>query len=269
MIGIHLYESKHQESYKVQIHHHANVQILYAIEGEGSIWLEGQQYAFEQDNAAFIYPFSKHAVSSNSHLTLLVLAFDDLSEKQVFHENCRPFLFNRSELLKLNAFHASELRLMLRKLLFEQKQSDPLSDWAMHNLIQDIYLLMVRAKESRQVQDANGLRAERIRNYIDLHYYDSVTSEELSGKLGISIRQMNKIFKKEYQMTPMQYITEVRMGLAKKLLAESDKDIVSICFEVGYESLPTFYRTFKMAMNMSPNKYRQQLFAADVQGNLE
>ncbi|WP_282935776.1 AraC family transcriptional regulator [Paenibacillus sp. RC67] len=264
MIGIHLYESKHQESYEVKIHHHANVQILYAIEGEGSIWIDGQQHSFEQDNAAFIYPFSKHAVSSDSHLTLLVLAFDDLSEKSVFHPDWMPYLFNRSELLKLNAFQASELRLMLRKLLFEQKQSDPLSAWAMHNLIQDIYLLLVRAKESKPIQDANGLRAERIRNYIDLHYYEAVTSEELSGKLSISIRQMNKIFKKEYQMTPMQYLTEVRIGLAKKLLAESEKDIVSICFEVGYESLPTFYRTFKMAMNMSPNKYRQQLLSSEI-----
>ncbi|GAA4846096.1 hypothetical protein GCM10023310_25080 [Paenibacillus vulneris] len=266
MIGIHLYESKHQESYEIKIHHHDNVQILYAIEGEGSIWLDGQQYAFEQDNAAYIYPRSRHAVSSDSHLTLLVLAFDDL-EQNGLHQEWKPYRFTRSELLKLNAFHASEMRLMLRKLLFEQKQADPLSSWAMHNLIQDIYLLMVRAKESKQVQDANGLRAERIRNYIDLHYYEPVTSEELSGKLGISIRQMNKIFKKEYQMTPMQYLAEVRMGLAKKLLAESDKDIASICFEVGYESLPTFYRTFKMAMNMSPNKYRQQLLtsAADLQ----
>ncbi|UQZ82117.1 HTH-type transcriptional activator Btr [Paenibacillus konkukensis] len=258
MNGIHLYESKHTESYEVKIHHHDSVQILYAIEGQGSIWLDGQQHDFAQDNAAFIVPYSEHAVSSDSHLTLLVLAFDDPAGQDGVYERWKPYLYSRSEHLKLNSFQASEMRLLLRKLLFEQKQADPLSGWAMHNLLQDIYLLLVRAKQSRQVQDANGLRAERIRNYIDLHYYDSITSEELSGKLGISIRQMNKIFKKEYQMTPMQYLTEVRMALAKKLLAESDKDIVSICFEVGYESLPTFYRAFKMAMSMSPNKYRQQ-----------
>ncbi|MFE5322944.1 AraC family transcriptional regulator [Paenibacillus sp. NPDC056579] len=263
MSGIHLYESKHQESYEVKIHHHSNVQILYAIEGHGTVLLEGQQYDFEQDNAAFIVPYSEHAVSSDSNLTLLVLAFDEFAGSRDVHPDWKPYLFTSSELLKLNAFQASEMRLLLRKLLFEQKQSDPLSGWAMHNLLQDIYLLMVRARETKPVQDANGLRAERIRNYIDLHYYESITSEELSSKLGISIRQMNKIFKKEYQMTPMQYLTEVRMGLAQKLLAESDKDIVSICFEVGYESLPTFYRTFKLVLNMSPNKYRQQHQAVD------
>lgn len=72
------------------------------------------------------------------------------------------------------------------------------------------------------------------------------------------MRYVNDIFKEQYHMTPMQYLTEVRIETAKKLLTESDKDIVTVCFEVGYENLSTFYRVFKNSVNMSPNQYRKQ-----------
>ena len=74
--------------------------------------------------------------------------------------------------------------------------------------------------------------------------------------LGMSIRHINNIFKAQYDITPIQYLTEVRMELSKKMLLETDNDIVSICFEVGFESLSTFYRSFKNYTNTSPNQFR-------------
>jgi len=58
-------------------------------------------------------------------------------------------------------------------------------------------------------------------------------------------------------MTPMHYLTEVRMELAQKLLVQTDKDIASICFEIGFETLSSFYRTFKKYTQASPNTYRK------------
>mgnify|MGYP001172850737 CR=1 FL=1 len=255
--GIYLYEDKHRESYALELHHHLYGQLLYVLEGRGSIVLEGRKEALEQDHAVLILPYADHAVSSDSHLTLLVLAFDEKLLQTSGREAVDRPLFAASALLRLNPFNASELRLLLRKLLHEQRQRDDMSDWAMSIYIQEIFLLLARARQAAQVTDANGLRAEKIRSYIDRHYYEPLTAEELAYKLGVSSRHANNIFKEQYQMTPMQYLTEVRLGIAKKLLAETDKDIVSVCFEVGYESLPTFYRAFKNGVQLSPNKYRQ------------
>ncbi|WP_240414960.1 AraC family transcriptional regulator [Paenibacillus periandrae] len=258
MSGIHLYESKHRESYEVNIHHHSNYQILYAIEGEGSIQLDGVKHAVEQECAAIIFPHSDHAVSSESHLTLLVMEFDVALMQDAFASRWKADMIDGSILLRLNSVSGNELRQLLRKLLFEQKQEDSLSQWAMQIHLLEVLLLLARAKQSAQVTDANGLRAERIRSYIDSHYFEPLMPGELAQRLGISSRHAAHIFKEQYQLTLLQYLTEVRMSTAMKLLAESDKDIVSIGFEVGYESLPTFYRTFKNYVKLSPNKYRQQ-----------
>jgi AraC-like DNA-binding protein len=257
MIGIHLYESKHRESYAINVHHHNSYQILYAIEGEGFIQLDGKNLVFEQECAAIIFPYDNHAVASDSNLTLLVLEFDDTLLQDSVASRWTEFAVDRSLLLRLDTVSGNELRLLLRKLLFEQKQEDSLSSWAMQIHLLEVLLLMVRFKQSSQVLDANSLRAERIRSYIDSHYFEPLTPNDLAQKLGISSRHATQIFKDQYQLTLMQYLTEVRMGTAKKLLTETDKDIMSVSFEVGYESLPTFYRIFKNSVKMSPNKYRQ------------
>ncbi|MCZ8511954.1 AraC family transcriptional regulator [Paenibacillus filicis] len=258
MSGIHLYESKHQESYALRIHHHPNFQFLYVIEGTGSLLLNGRSHPLGQDHAVLIQPYTEHAVSSDAQLTVLVLAFDDgMPYEPACSETPRP-LFAESELLRLNAFSANELRLLLRKLLYEQSQKDPLSGLQMKLYVQELLLLLARARGATQAADANALRAERIHSYIDLRYYEPLTADDLAFKLGVGTRHANNIFKERYGITPMQYLTEARIRVAKKLLVESDKDIVSICFEVGYESVPTFYRAFKNTVGLSPNKFRQQ-----------
>jgi AraC-like DNA-binding protein len=258
MDPIRLYERKHQESYAVRAHHHNNYQILYAIEGRGVLELEGVRYELEQDCAAVVFPYANHAVSSDSNLTLLVLEFEESLFEDRVAAHWNEQYIRTSVLLRLSLFHANELRRLLRKLLFEQQQTHGASRWAMHVYWLEVLLLLSQAKLAAPVADANALRAERMRKYIDSHYYEPLTSNDLAYKLGISARHATNIFKEKYHMTPMHYLAEVRMGVAKKLLSETDKHIISISFEVGYESLPTFYRVFKSFALMSPSKYRQQ-----------
>ncbi|MBD2845991.1 helix-turn-helix domain-containing protein [Paenibacillus sp. IB182496] len=258
MKTIHLYESKHQESYRKQDHHHHNYQILYAIEGEGTIRLEDAERPFAQNCAAVIFPYSNHAVASSSKLTLLVLEFDAAWMEGEPLSRWREAGIDGSLLLQLPVVSASEMKQLLRKLLFEQQQQDGLGGWAMKIYWLELLLLLARARTSAAVTGANDLRAERIRDYIDSHYYQPLTASTLAYALGISSRHATAIFKDKYQITPMQYLAEVRVDTAKKLLLESDKDTISIGFEVGYESLPTFYRVFKNSVQMSPSKFRQE-----------
>lgn len=255
---IHLYESKHDERYAYNVHHHEQAQLLYVIEGKGTIVLEDAAFDLMPDTAAMIVPFTQHAVSSDSHLTLLVLTYGNNSVHEPMLREWQAHDFHKSRVLKLNALHGNELRLLLRKLLFEEHRQDRFSSWAMRIHLHEIMLLLARAASVSQITDANSLRAERVRQYIDTHYYEIMSSRELAARLGMSVRHLDATFKEQYRITPMQYLTEVRIGVAKKLLRESDKDIASICFEIGYESLATFYRTFKNVAQLSPNQYRQR-----------
>ncbi|MFS8580926.1 MAG: AraC family transcriptional regulator [Novibacillus thermophilus] len=255
--GISLYESKHKEKDRVREHHHAVHQILYAIEGRGRITIDRSSYEVAQDNAVVIAPYTRHSVISDSRLTLLVLAFDEKSLDSFVQRDIMNKFFKKSRYFTLNPMVSGELRQFLRKILFEQSQRFPLGSYAIKIHLLHFLLVLARFQEAPQHTDTNTLRAERIKHYIETLYYEPLTAKDISSRLGISTRYVNNIFKEQYHMTPMQYLAEVRIQTAKKLLAETDKDIATICFEVGYENLSTFYRVFKKTVNMSPNRYRQ------------
>ena len=255
MDGIRLKESKHMEGEAVQKHHHQTYQILYVLEDEGIITLDSNKHNFNQDNLAFITPFSDHSIIANSKLTILVLEFEinnlDVGiQKEIIDKH-----FDQSDLLELNVFEAGEIRQLLRKMLYEQSIGNTINRLALKIYLAELLLILLKAQEEPRMIDANILRAERLRKYIDTHYYEMINASYISTMLGMSIRHINNIFKEQYDITPIQYLTEVRMELSKKMLLETDKDIVSICFEVGFESLSTFYRSFKNDTNTSPNQF--------------
>jgi AraC-like DNA-binding protein len=255
--AIRLYEQKHLESYAIHMHDHGNYQILYALEGKGVIRLDDVRVELVPDSVAVVFPHTRHAVASETHLTLLVLEF----EEEGFADKVAAYwknVFDRSAVLKLNLFHAGEMRTLLRKLLFAQQDEQELSAWAMRIYWLEVLLLLAQVKKAKPMADANAFRAERIRQYIDTHYYLPLTLNHIAQQLGVSTRHATAIFKEKYHMTPMQYVAEARVSVAKKLLLETDKDIISIGFEVGYESLTTFYRVFKSHAMMTPSQFRQQ-----------
>ncbi|WP_407271188.1 helix-turn-helix domain-containing protein [Radiobacillus sp. PE A8.2] len=255
--GINLYESKHVDGGVVQEHHHTVHQLLYALEGEGKIKLNGTDYPFFQDHVAVITPYTTHSIVSDTKLTVLVLAFDESILETSVQKDLLHQFFAGTRFIQLNPFDSSHVRQLLRKMLYEQTHGDSINFVAMKIFLSELLLKLARSQNHSEAFDANLLRAERLRKYIDTHYYELISAESLSAKLGLSTRHMNNIYKERYQVTPIQYLTEVRIGLAKKMLIETNKDIVSICFEVGFESLSTFYRTFKNSTDVAPNKYRK------------
>jgi len=258
MQQIHLRESKHREGETVKEHHHQTYQILYVLEDEGKITLDGNEHHFNQDNVAFITPYSNHSILANSKLTVLVLEFGITHLDKDIRTEIIDKHFRKSDLLELNLFEAGEIRQLLRKMLYEQSVGNSINKLALKIYLSELLFILMKAQEEPKMMDANILRAERLRNYIDTHYYEMIDANYISTMLGMSIRHINNIFKEQYDLTPIQYLTEVRMELSKKLLLETDKDIVSICFEVGFESLSTFYRSFKNYTKTSPNQFRAQ-----------
>ncbi|WP_256257662.1 MULTISPECIES: AraC family transcriptional regulator [unclassified Paenibacillus] len=258
---IDIYEQKHTGGHLMSEHYHQIHQVLFVLEGEGAIRLDGEVRRLAVDDTAVIVPNSVHSVMSDSTLTLLVLAFDAEALDPDIKTQLLEVYFKASRLTKPGLFASSELRQLLRKMLFEQsRELSPLIRLSLKVQLSQLLILLVRSAGTETAgagSSSNRLRAEKIRSYIDSKYFDQLTAGDIASKLGISTRHVNTIFKERYDMTPMQYLAEVRIRVAQKLLAETGKDIISICFEVGYDSVSTFYRSFKAVAKLSPKSYRE------------
>lgn len=254
--GIHLKENKHRKQNITKPHYHQVFQILYVLENKGEITFNNQSHDFVQDSLAFITPFTPHSITSDEKMTVLMLEFDLEKLDGSMREIIQQHSFQRTSLMTLSVLEIGDVRKLLRRMLYEQSLGKAINIVAVKVYLAELLLILLRHEQQSNITDANGLRAERLRKYIDTHYFEITDSNDISQKFGISIRHVNTIFKEQFNTTPMKYLNEVRMEVAKKLLLETDKDIVSICFEIGFEAISTFYRRFKDYTNISPNQYR-------------
>ena len=95
--------------------------------------------------------------------------------------------------------------------------------------------------------------------YLNEHYAENVSVERLAELANYSEAQFRRLFKELTQMSPSEYIVQVRLNAAKSLLTTTDKRITDIALETGFYDHAHFIRSFRAATGQTPAIYRRQL----------
>ena len=98
--------------------------------------------------------------------------------------------------------------------------------------------------------------SEKLRAYLDTNYMRPIHLREFSRQNSLSQTHLTRIFKKQYDMTPKVYLIKVRIKHACTLLKETDEEILKIAYDVGFLSLSSFYKHFKLETGKSPKQFR-------------
>lgn len=113
--------------------------------------------------------------------------------------------------------------------------------------------------ETQKNQDYYHAIADNIREFIDVNYAgDAMCVPKIAERFHFSANYVNGIFKSQMGRTIPNYITEVRLSAAKRLLTETKEPISDIATRVGYSRLTYFSRIFKNKYNISPIDYRNK-----------
>ncbi len=95
-----------------------------------------------------------------------------------------------------------------------------------------------------------------IERYIMEHYDDrELSMSKLAGFFNVSVQYMRTLFKNEFGMSPYQYLINVRINEAKKLLVIDEISLSQIAADVGFSDVYYFSRVFKKYVGMSPSRY--------------
>lgn len=97
-----------------------------------------------------------------------------------------------------------------------------------------------------------------IKKFIDENYHRNIKAEEIGKLIGINQNKIRKEFKAQYHITVADYISELRMLKAKKLIIDKEIMIKEIAIECGYEYVQNFTRAFKKKFGLSPEKLRNE-----------
>ncbi|WP_083773434.1 helix-turn-helix transcriptional regulator [Desulfofarcimen acetoxidans] len=85
-----------------------------------------------------------------------------------------------------------------------------------------------------------------------------------SNKLTLEIKQLHvsqnhliRLFKQQFNITPIEYINKLRIKKATQLLSDAHMNVLNIALLCGFGSLSTFYECFKKYTGITPNEYRK------------
>jgi len=84
-----------------------------------------------------------------------------------------------------------------------------------------------------------------------------ITIETIAQELSISAATFQRYFLDIMKISPMEYLTKLRIKQSKKLLRTTDKAIVFIAYECGFYDSPHFFRQFKKHEGITPTEYRK------------
>lgn len=97
----------------------------------------------------------------------------------------------------------------------------------------------------------------RAQHYIEQHFEEDITVRYLAKLGNLSESSFNRKFKKELHMTPIEYLIEVRIEQAKKLLRRKEIPITQVALRCGFGSGSHLAASFQKACHMTPSEYRK------------
>jgi AraC-like DNA-binding protein len=112
------------------------------------------------------------------------------------------------------------------------------------------------AHQLRDLQAEPMDLSEQIQRYIRAHYAEDIDFEAMSAEIGISYSYARRIMKEGIGMSMIDYLNQVRIKEAKRLLDSGSKSAAEISAMVGYYSVQSLYRFFKKYEGISPSEYR-------------
>ncbi len=121
-----------------------------------------------------------------------------------------------------------------------------------------ILIADLNSKSTNEIHLSDQQKIEQIERIVMQNLQNPPTIIKLSKIVGINQQKLKILFKKMYKTTVFKYITNQRMILAKKLLANKNLTISEISSEVGYKNPQHFTVAFKRKYNMLPRDFRSE-----------
>lgn len=146
---------------------------------------------------------------------------------------------------------------LLRNEVEQQASGSALAVSALASLL---VLLFIRGRKhvspTSRVTRSASYRIEQAREYIHKNFHDAISLEQIAWHIGLSEEYLSRLFKRETGHTVFEYVRDVRLSAAKRLLIETNHPVTRISTMTGFSSPPVFCRVFRQAFTNSPMAYR-------------
>ena len=106
--------------------------------------------------------------------------------------------------------------------------------------------------------ESESKRILKVKNYIDEHYKDELSLEQLADLVGMTPTAFSRYFKQRTSKNISEYIVDIRLGHAARMLIDTADSVSVICWRTGFNTLSNFNRLFRKRKGCSPTEFREK-----------
>lgn len=249
----------------VNNHYHSSIEIMKVLEGRIKLQIGTCYHECKKGDIIFILPSMLHGATSltedaeiqgivfeTSLVNMPILQFDF---QEMFHRNQRmQYIINEDDDIY------EELCEYMDKILKIYGSFSANSKICIVSYLLQIMGLMIQKFSLEiSIHDKNYRKLLPILQYIDKHYTEKIQISELSKLIHVCDDRMIRLFKEVTSETPVEYILNLRVEYALKLLMEDNLSIAEIAERSGFGSATYMTRVFKQKLGVTPGKCKPKL----------
>ena len=236
-------------------HTHNHTELFFIVSGRGQFLIQNQVFPVGVNNLVIINPNVAHTEDSlNAQpLEYIVLGIEGIELATTENSNGQFCILDHLESVEFS----SCLRNILREMELKNTGYEDICQAYMEILIIRLMRTTSLSVQSGPQTVSGNRQCAFVRRYIDLHFKEPLTQEQLSGEAHMNKYYLSHAFKREYGVSPINYMISRRIEESKYLLAETDLSLSHIAQLLGFSSLSYFSQVFRRTQDISPMEYRQ------------
>lgn len=125
------------------------------------------------------------------------------------------------------------------------------------------YRLLSTVQINEFINEAAQRKINTVIDYVFEHYATPINLGDVAQRVGMSENYFSSFFRKTTGNRFVEFLNRVRISRACTLLADTDRQITSICYDVGFNNVANFNRRFHDLKGVTPSEYRHQVVGRD------
>ncbi len=265
--GVDVFESHHADGWRMDRTAHSFLKVVFVLQGRGSFVTDEGRQRCAAGHAIVVPSGLAHRLedAAGTPMSLVVVSM----QPSVTDVACLDVSILPVGVVELAPSEAARIERAMRRLMFEQSLELPTTGPSM--VSQALHLLVELARieatppaptEVPRVRRQNprlGDSNTRMQAYVaelGQHFFEATTLDAAASGLGLSRRRFTELFRSVTGTSWLAYIRGLRIEHARRLLRTTERTVLSVAFECGFDDLSTFYRAFRRETGISPHHWR-------------
>lgn len=161
--------------------------------------------------------------------------------------NWTQFAICHDILKTLNTFAFEHSKRMQNADITLEAQTTIVTHWLIRSILGENY-------DMRSI--SSNYAVARAEHYMELHYNENISVELLAKAGNMSVSSFIRTFKKETNLTPIEYLIDTRLEKSKKLLRRKEIPVTEVAMRCGFSSSSHFSYSFNKLFHITPSEYR-------------